>query len=752
MKASDQPSENDFPLRAKTQLRVAEEKLRLVLVGVDARAAFASYALCQLERMGGDDVGNSPRPAPASIEMGAWLLFPHFGQAGSDDAACIQRVIDAVDTYQVAYGFGHAFPDEEYDELDMHLRLFTGNIRGSAYPVQVRRRIERVFEGLEFEIRSRVGIGPLRAVELAMAIVWQTESNVNAMRKRFAEIYLTTQDLYRGDGKSQDLEDLEVARNRWIACLAELQGSWIPDYGQISQRVSDLTLEEWQALHANIGYSMKTMGSVSRVVDMQDRPIYWMDAEHAFSLQGTTVLDAIFSFYDDWVRGETDLVNRYAKAASVWMETEISDYMKRLFPGSSVLRGACFKDPDHEGGETEADVVVHWGPFLVILEAKNSKVPKTAVRGGGKGLRNVISKNVQDAFLQARRVIRVLDQDETITFRERVGERRILTIARDRLRRIMPISVTLQHLFGITTQLAVTQRLGLFKGNAYPWSVSIDDLDVITRFAGNPDVFLYYIERRTAHQSTPIRLSGDELDFFGQYLDNRLHPSIYEERDETLGHSGFAAITVSGGEEKFEPFFTSQWYGEPCPTEIPGIQLPDVIHGLLNELRLRLDDGARYIGFALLSLNHQALMRIEQAIIHFRNGPGPDRQILRTTLVESGIVVNIMVHQSLGFDELFQNMMVRTQIEHYRARAKATVTFGIDLRNSKPFEIAQWLEGDWKFDSRMEAILQSEAGHPRTMRLPVGARAPGRNDPCPCGSGKKFKKCCFGKIDFHRNG
>jgi len=25
---------------------------------------------------------------------------------------------------------------------------------------------------------------------------------------------------------------------------------------------------------------------------------------------------------------------------------------------------------------------------------------------------------------------------------------------------------------------------------------------------------------------------------------------------------------------------------------------------------------------------------------------------------------------------------------------------------------------------------------------PVKAQAVGRNDPCPCGSGKKFKKCC----------
>lgn len=26
----------------------------------------------------------------------------------------------------------------------------------------------------------------------------------------------------------------------------------------------------------------------------------------------------------------------------------------------------------------------------------------------------------------------------------------------------------------------------------------------------------------------------------------------------------------------------------------------------------------------------------------------------------------------------------------------------------------------------------------------------GRNDPCPCGSGKKYKKCCMGKMEQKR--
>lgn len=30
----------------------------------------------------------------------------------------------------------------------------------------------------------------------------------------------------------------------------------------------------------------------------------------------------------------------------------------------------------------------------------------------------------------------------------------------------------------------------------------------------------------------------------------------------------------------------------------------------------------------------------------------------------------------------------------------------------------------------------------KTSHTPISTRKPGRNDPCPCGSGKKYKKCC----------
>jgi uncharacterized protein YecA (UPF0149 family) len=40
-----------------------------------------------------------------------------------------------------------------------------------------------------------------------------------------------------------------------------------------------------------------------------------------------------------------------------------------------------------------------------------------------------------------------------------------------------------------------------------------------------------------------------------------------------------------------------------------------------------------------------------------------------------------------------------------------------------------------------EAILSPEL----ELRVTQGKQKVGRNDPCPCGSGKKFKNCCLRK-------
>ena len=54
---------------------------------------------------------------------------------------------------------------------------------------------------------------------------------------------------------------------------------------------------------------------------------------------------------------------------------------------------------------------------------------------------------------------------------------------------------------------------------------------------------------------------------------------------------------------------------------------------------------------------------------------------------------------------------------------------------------ANWLEEEKK--AKAAQAQQQSAMAAQTQQSVAGAQNKiGRNDPCPCGSGKKFKKCC----------
>jgi hypothetical protein len=48
-------------------------------------------------------------------------------------------------------------------------------------------------------------------------------------------------------------------------------------------------------------------------------------------------------------------------------------------------------------------------------------------------------------------------------------------------------------------------------------------------------------------------------------------------------------------------------------------------------------------------------------------------------------------------------------------------------------------------EDRARPRLPAAPGHPRPLLAPSAPTHIGRNDPCPCGSGKKFKHCCLRK-------
>jgi preprotein translocase subunit SecA len=88
----------------------------------------------------------------------------------------------------------------------------------------------------------------------------------------------------------------------------------------------------------------------------------------------------------------------------------------------------------------------------------------------------------------------------------------------------------------------------------------------------------------------------------------------------------------------------------------------------------------------------------------------------------------LLVYKKEGF-EMFQNLMDRVEEE------TLAILFRIQIAAPERLETLQ--------RPREQRLTFSGGGEP--ARKPPAQRSPdkvGRNSPCPCGSGKKFKKCC----------
>ncbi len=115
----------------------------------------------------------------------------------------------------------------------------------------------------------------------------------------------------------------------------------------------------------------------------------------------------------------------------------------------------------------------------------------------------------------------------------------------------------------------------------------------------------------------------------------------------------------------------------------------------------------------------------------------------RCTYSEGEIVVSLIGSLDLSPRLLEKRTEIRVIIEKYRHKAVKSLGIGVMVRdNSKPFHCATWAEGPWEYNAEIENFMQDE-----TPFVPApGTKLPNRNDPCLCGSGKNFKRCCLPKI------
>ena len=282
-------------------------------------------------------------------------------------------------------------------------------------------------------------------------------------------------------------------------------------------------------------------------------------------------------------------------------------------------------------------------------------------------------------------------------------------------------------------------ELGVDVGDQPVWSLSLDDLRVYADIFTNPLEFLHFVQvRREASKSSILQLD-DELDHLGLYLQHNHYPQHAVE----LRGGGGARLQFLGYRQEIDRFFAARLTDPDLPSPLHQ-KMPAGMTALLEFLQTSGKKGRSAIAAFVLDVGGDWRDRMFNTIAQEleRAEAKPPRPF--STFGD----VRLTAYA-------FTPRWPRPPADETRDHARA-----IMVMHDEPDRVLLELfyddtgalvDAEWEFLRRADISvfelpeLQARGGALREARLKkaiaTGGRI-GRNEQCPCGSGKKFKKCC----------
>ena len=731
---------------AQRELSTAIDELRVLCESVDASALFAAAAIM----MSGSD---TPLPVDTLDLIPAKLLillyvasefFPNVKDSTITEkhlATCVRLLDKAYSAQRALISGPYLTAPGPFAKSFMLGSLAIETSMGvGAAEIEQSRSLIRIVQGkFDKRYQDRLGISPTKAIEVLFAIARVQQSEPRSAL--FQKSHLIWRKC--GTNAHDDDEDLGSFINLGDAPFADSSElRKIPVGRQEVEGICPVSHDEWTAIISLIGCNRSRRAHLQHPLDTINHPLAVFPDDRVFMINFAGCLQQLFEQFDSDAKSDQAFYSsRYQRHISDYLELNAAACFERLFPRESVYRQLIYPDPDrNDGGSAELDLAVFWPPFLIICEAKSKQLRFRPLGADIARFCTDIKSNIEDGFTQARRFSKYIESSNEVVLSEKHGKRS-LKLNKSDIREVFPISVSLRRLVSIAGHLPTLKEMGLFRDGRFPWAVALDDLDIITRFCPSPDIFLHFIKRRLMLETEEVRYTGSELDFFGTYLNSgRLEPELWRHAAKRP-----KLITLTRYHERFQKAIYREEAGVPVLSPVP-LCVPSVVKDFLQELSLRTNDTqARWIAFCLLSLTDEQIAGLAFGIETLKSSPATDGRIRSIMLPMKDLVFSLTLSEEHDLKQLYDVTFNRAVAVKYNTKSSQCAAFGIrNCDRSQPFAHAFWFESKWELDPLLEEHARQMKTRAHMVR-PPGFKMPGRNDRCPCGSGKKFKHCCLDK-------
>ena len=423
-------------------------------------------------------------------------------------------------------------------------------------------------------------------------------------------------------------------------------------------------------------------------------------------------------------------------------ENLVGQYIKDIIPSAEVLTGNHYKI---NGKFCENDVLIIFENYLFIIEVKSgSFTPDVALNNLESHLIS-LKKLVEEADSQVNRFVSELEQKKILEIFEsddkKAKSKKIIKL--DNYKEVFKLVITLE---GFNEIEARADKVGILNLNKNIIVCSLDDLKVYSDyFKNNPTQFLHYmIYRRMATHSKGIELN-DELDHLGLYIEHNCYPVTAKELLNE--QKNIKNILWEGVREELDLYYNGKYIGgdrivDKPIQEIP-VRLNEIIQYVNSQPTFKNISSIGYLLDLGGSQKEDLFNNIEIFIEHYIKTGRIKYCFVRNHLdiltFISCIVNNNNFDESIVFDDVYANMKISNVKE-------AHILFLYYDENKKLIDITfnMLSSNDERYSSKEidDIVVKIKERRFKKRNEKIGTKKIGRNEPCPCGSGLKYKKCC----------
>ena len=440
---------------------------------------------------------------------------------------------------------------------------------------------------------------------------------------------------------------------------------------------------------------------------------------------------------------EKDTKSLWSSRQTTAIESAVSEVFAHMLPGCRQLKNVRYFLKGDAGHPQELDLVVLCSGMTIVVEAKGIWLRHTSPIVDLKSTKAFYEQGIAKAGFQSRRFQEHLDESNCIELFDEHNQL-VFSASREELGTVCRMCVTTDNATEIVASTAKLAEVGIDATGLI--CISLDDLLVYERYFTSPMVFAAYLMQRLKATFMTNVSASDEFDHLGFFINNPCY-CAYVQTQAMVPGEGSAYICIDENRRELDDFFAS--LSDPRvkkPVVYMPSELDKIIDCIWRSPIANKCDLAEF--FVCLDKDRKdwLVKVIEDELDAQRQG---NAQHLRACPGESerGIdgfcfYVNTPWGARIGRQEMrarLKSIMVKTNESRRRILrleydpCGALVDAGIeqvkiDELNDIPRELVD--ETIAEINSRAVKRYVKTNGEPK------------RNDPCPCGSGKKYKRCC----------